>query len=307
MNYLMTYESFINENYLYSPDFITIMNYINSDIAKTILACKQQYLDITEISPADGDLINYIRYGKKEQMKIGKFANKIYSLINETIPPTEMEKFVNEYKGIISAFKSMDNFDIVYGQNIRKFYNENTYSEGKGSLNQSCMRHDFCQLYLDIFVDNPDKINLLILRNPINKLKIDGRALIWNLDSDKGKKFLDFPYTTKDYMYKIFESYAKKKGWFYTLAERPPTMSWSFLLNNHYRYLETFDSQGKKVKEEFYVNLTPQEYEYYPYLDIMRYYNPDTGMLANMVDRDDDDFIILDSDHGEFRKNDGLY
>lgn len=303
MNHLMTFESFINENFLYSPDFIKIMSYIDSDIARHILACKQHYLDITEITPGDGDLINYVRNGKKEQMKIGKFVNKIYSLINETVPPTEMEFFVNEYKGIVSAFKSMTNFDIVYGENIRKFYYENTFSVGKGTLNQSCMRHDYCQLYLDIFVDNPDKINLLILRNPVNKLKIDGRALLWNLDSHKGKKLLDFPYTSKDYMYKIFEEYAKKKGWFYTLAEKPKTMSWDLMLNNHYRFLETFNSQGNKVEEEFFVNLTPQEYEYYPYLDVMRYFNPDTGYLTN-IETDEEDFIILDSDHGGYRKND---
>jgi hypothetical protein len=278
------------------------MNSINSDISKTILACKQHYLDITEISPADGDLINYVRNGRKEQMKIGKFANKIYSSINETIPPTEMEKFVNEYKGIVTSFKLMNNFDIVYGQNIRKFYHENVYAEGKGSLNQSCMRYDYCQNYLDIFVDNPDKINMVILRNPINKIKIDGRALLWNLDSHKGKKFLDFPYTTKDYMYKIFEEYSKKKGWFYTQMEKNrPTMSLNTLLNGHYRYLDVYDSTGNKTDEEFFVNLTPQEYEYYPYLDIMRYFNPITGYLTN-VETGEDDFIILDSDIGEYRK-----
>ena len=299
MNYLMTYNDFLNENAvtgLYTNEFRNIISKIDSPISKMILGF-DKFLDISQINPTDSEnLVSYVRNGKKEAMKIGAIATRILTELGETVHPTVMEKFVNEYKGVIGSTKSLSNFDVVYGENIRKFYLENTYVDGGGTLTNSCMRHDYCQPYLDMFVDNPDKINLLILRNSTNKLKIDGRALLWNLDN--GKKFLDFPYTNKDHMYKIFEEYARKKGWYYTLMEQNKPSS----LDNHYRFLDVYNN-GDKVDDTFIVSLTPQEYEYYPYLDIMRFYNPDTGQLTNILNKGDDDIIILDNDKGEFREN----
>jgi len=294
MKYVKSYESIFES--LYSNEFRNAINKIDSPISKMILDFNKP-LDISQINITDSEnMVSYLRNGKKEAMKIGSFVTRILTELDEKVHPTVFEKFINEYKGVISSIKAFQNIDIVYGENIRKFYFEPTYAEGGGSLNQSCMRHDYCQPYLDMFVDNPDKINLLILRNSTNKLKIDGRALLWNLDN--GKKFLDFPYTNKDHMYKIFEEYARKKGWYYTLIEQNKPSS----LDNHYRFLDVYNN-GDKVDDTFIVSLTPQEYEYYPYLDIMRFYNPDTGQLTNILNKGDDDIIILDNDKGEFREN----
>ena len=298
MIYLMTYENFITD--LYTNEFRSVINKIDSPISKMILDFNKP-LDISQINITDSEnMVSYLRNGKKEAMKIGSFVTRILTELDEKVHPTVFEKFINEYKGVISSIKAFQNIDIVYGENIRKFYFEPTYAEGGGSLNQSCMRHDYCQPYLDIFVDNPDKVNLLILRNSQNKSKIDGRALLWNLDSHKGKKFLDFPYTSKDYMYKIFEEYAKKKGWYYTLKEETKTMNISSWVD-HYRFLNVFDPIGNKTNDTFFVNMTPQEYDYYPYLDIMRFFNPETGYLTNKnVTKTEDGFIILDNEKGEF-------
>ena len=92
-------------------------------------------------------------------------------------------------------------------------------------------------------------------------------------------------------MYKIFEEYAKKKGWYYTQKEEGQP--------SHYRYLNVFNSNGNKSDDEFFVNLTPQEYDYYPYLDIMRYFIPDTGYLTNTT-KNIDDYISLADEKGGF-------
>ena len=82
----------------------------------------------------------------REQMKIGKFVNRILMETKSSIGPVEIEKFVNEYKGITSSIKvGFQNFDMLYGENMRKFYDEKNYMIGGGFLNSSCMRHDYCQ------------------------------------------------------------------------------------------------------------------------------------------------------------------
>lgn len=63
-----------------------------------------------------------------------------------------------------------------------------------------------------------------------------------------------------------------------------------------------FDSSGNKCDETFFVNMTPQEYDYYPYLDIMRFYKAQTGYLTNdrKIAKYEDNFIILDNELGSF-------
>jgi len=301
---------------LLSGEFTDIINKIDSPITKLILNFNGEldisYIDTTQFQ----DMISYYRldnYKKsllklddvkrvnrdlwnnrfREQMKIGKFINQILVETKASIGPVEVEKFVNDYKGIFSSIRfGFHDFEVVYGENLRKFYDEKIYMNGGGFLNNSCMRHDYCQDYLDMFVENPDKVTLLIMRNPKIKNKIDGRALIWNLDD--GKKLMDLPYCIKDYMMKIYHEYAIKKEWYYTKVEDGK--------DNNYRFLNIFEPNGNLTNEIFDVNLTPQEYDYYPHLDLMRFYNPYTGNLTNDKNsiKEDEDYIILDQDDGSF-------
>ena len=330
-NSIFTYEEFLNEMYnsirfklILSEEFKDIVSKIESPISDKILNFTGE-LDISYVDTSPiPEMISYFRlsnYKKnllklddvmkvnndlwhskfREQMKIGKFVNRILMETKSSIGPVEIGKFVNEYKGITSSIKvGFQNFDMLYGENMRKFYDEKNYMLGGGFLNSSCMRHDYCQEYLNMYVENPDKVNLLIMRNSKIKNKIDGRALIWNLDSHKGKKLMDLPYCTKNYMMKIYHEYAIKKGWYYTKVEDGK--------ENNYRFLNIYDSNSKLCNDTFEVNLTPQEYEYYPHLDIMRYYNPYTGNLTNdkNVIKDDEDYILLDQDKGGFTKSSEL-
>jgi len=324
MKNIFTYQDFLLEMYnpikfklLLSDEITDIISKIDLPISDIILNFKGEldvsYIDTTSVP----EMISYYRldnYKKsllklddvkivnrdlwnskyREQMRLGKFINQILAETKSSIGPVEIENFVNQYKGIFSSIRfGFQNFDMVYGENLRKFYYEKTYMTGGGFLNNGCMRHDYCQKYLNIYVENPDKINLLIMRNPKNKLKIDGKALIWNLDSHKGKKLMDLPYCTKNYMMTIFQEYAMKKGWYYTKIEEG---------KDNYRFLNIFDSKGNKTDEAFEVNVTPEEYEYYPHVDLLKYYNPYTGNLTNdkSVIKDDEDYIILDQDNGSY-------
>ena len=131
MRYLMTYENFNNSD-LYTNEFKNIISKVNSPISKTILNFNKE-IDISQINPMsdNAEMVSYIRNGKKEMMKIGRLASRILSEVGETVPPTVIEKFSNEYKGVYSSLKVFQNFEIVFGENIRKYYLMKNYHPKK--------------------------------------------------------------------------------------------------------------------------------------------------------------------------------
>jgi len=70
----------------------------------------------------------------------------------------EIEDIINHFKkGDISKLK------LVSGDDILKAYHCDNYDEGETM--GSCMRHEYAQSYLQIFVDNPNKVKCLVLLN----------------------------------------------------------------------------------------------------------------------------------------------
>jgi hypothetical protein len=104
------------------------------------------------------------------------------------------------------------NIEFVTGEDIRKWYLEENYQFDKGQLSNSCMRYERCQKYLDIYVENPEVCQLMILKGS-NPDKIIGRSLIWKLQD--GRFYQDRQYTNIESDKSVFANYAKSKGWLY--------------------------------------------------------------------------------------------
>jgi hypothetical protein len=135
-------------------------------------------------------------------------------------------------------------FELVTGEEIRRWYHQENYQENKGQLFSSCMKYPSCQPYFNIYVENPEVCQLLILKG---KDKISGRALIWTLTS--GEKYMDRPYTNHDADINLFNDYARKY----------------------------------KMKTNAYdleVKVKAKDYGRYPYMDSLQYFNPKTGILT---------------------------
>ena len=149
---------------------------------------------------------------QRGEVKVGKFSKKIFKDNNISTSDATIEKFSNAYKATFDFDFNLDQkMDLVSGEDIRKWYLVTNYSEVKGQLGNSCMRHGTSQDFLDIYVKNPEVCNLLIMYSDQSKTKVSGRALIWK--DIKGEFIMDRVYTINDYDVEVFRKYASSKGW----------------------------------------------------------------------------------------------
>lgn len=173
---------------------------------------------------------------------------------------------VSEYEieDFILVLKDADISDLIVvdGEKIKYYY----YKYNCDSTFYSCMSETDKTEYLDIYTNNPEKVKLLVLLND-NK-KLIGRCLIWKLDS--GQYAMDRIYLNNKKDISKFYRYADKHNILYT------------------------------VPSKSLVTLKKADYKYYPYLDKLDYYNPNTGILTNIDKKDDGDFIYLKSTNGSY-------
>lgn len=191
------------------------------------------------------------KQGRTPYYSIGRWVRHIYADVHGSpIENTQLENFVNAYKFTYDNMEEpLDGFELVKGEDIRKWYLEDNYQEVKGQLGNSCMRYATCQKYLDIYTENTEVCELLILKGS-DPEKIIGRALIWTLKD--GSKYMDRIYTMNDSDILKFEKYAKEKD---------------------YDYYKSTNNKSKSVK------IKSNKYEYYPYMDTFFIYDSENGIL----------------------------
>jgi hypothetical protein len=186
---------------------------------------------------------------RKGEVKLGRFINKFLTAIGKTFTAAVIERFVNKYQAEVLLRKdALNNFKVVEGEFIRKWYHENMYeSSNGGQLANSCMRYPKCQDFLDIYVENPQVCKLLIFT--LNEGELSGRALLWTLED--GKKYMDRVYVNKDSYENLFLKWANENG--YT----------------------------RGIEARSVVKVTAKDYELYPYMDTFIFYDADEGKLSN--------------------------
>jgi hypothetical protein len=245
---------------------------------------------------------------KSTEYKVGKFINKILTKSgyiigtssNCNFTPVQIEDFVNKYKTQMKLISNtLSRFEIVKGEDIRKYYLSNTYFTEKGSLGGSCMKHKYCQPYFDIYVYNPDQVSMIILRQeegyvedyvdedtgevitlPVED-KITGRALLWT--DNKGRKIMDRVYVIDTADIEFFKEFANKNGFLYK-KDQDFNEDTPLMLNG-----------VQLSKEESIIKVQlPENTEYdngYPYMDTLKCYTIKTGILTNEESRDKDYYL----------------
>lgn len=189
---------------------------------------------------------------QRSEIKIGKFVKKLVSNTKDSV----IETFVNKWKSEVDYLKSdAVIFEEVNGDDIKKWYLYENYSQCNGTLGNSCMRYAECQDYFDIYTKNTEVVSLLILRDRSDSTKISGRALIWTLEN--GERFMDRVYTTIDSEEHKFYKYAKQQGFIYKQRNK--------ILKGGTSY--SVPSEGLVVR------LKKIKYDKYPYLDTLICYN----------------------------------
>lgn len=192
----------------------------------------------------------------RAETRIGRLIRRIFGT---RFNQESIEKFVNKYKATIREEEVLDRFELVHGEDIKKWYHQNTYAERRGSLGGSCMQYPACQRYFGIYVKNPEKVGLLILKNEKGD-KILGRAIVWHMKEPENIILMDRVYVSDDANVNLYTQYAKREGWA-TLA-RQGYGGTSIVLAN-----------GEKMdKIRLIVELDDTKFDRYPYMDTLRYY-----------------------------------
>ena len=245
---------------------------------------------ITRSNPDLGETLPYNIRDKKRgsefwtkartEIGVGRWTRRIFTEVHKsTILDSKIEEFVNLYKAAIDG-EDLTNFELVSGEDIRKWYHENNYLERRGQLGNSCMRYNNCQDFLDIYVKNPEVCKLLILKAVDNKDKIIGRALIWKLKG--GEYYMDRIYTINDSDRLLFQDYARINK-----------------IENSYDGNSSLDLE---------VKLGDHTYQKYPYMDTFAVYNPTTKILSGDEDLwPGQGYISIQDTQGGFRAEDAVY
>jgi hypothetical protein len=202
----------------------------------------------------------------RQTIAIGRGIRAIATAAKIEFVDKDIEELVNKYKATLDSINDVfSNFEEVSGDDIAYWYNCDNYESNKGQLGSSCMS-DVDSEYFDIYVNNPDKVKLVIYKSPDNPDKIKGRAILWKLDD--GKMYMDRIYTNADSDIELFRQYSNKNGWYYKFYNSSTTNS------------QAVSSDGKTVSLNLKVSLKPVGYESYPYLDTLKYYSPKTGIIS---------------------------
>jgi hypothetical protein len=245
---------------------------------------------ITRGNPELGETLPYSIRDKKRgsefwtkartDIGIGRWVRRIFTEVHKsTILDSKIEEFVNLYKAAIDG-EDLTKFELVSGDDIRKWYLKDNYEQERGQLGNSCMRYRNCQDFFDIYVKNPEVCQLLILKSDDDKNKITGRALIWKLTD--GNYYMDRIYTINDSDKLLFQDYAR--------------------IN---KIESSYDGNSSLDLE---VKLGDHTYQKYPHMDTLVVYNPTTKIL-----RGDEDlwpgqgYISIQDTQGGFRSDDVVW
>jgi len=212
----------------------------------------------------------------RNNIKIGRLVRAILTASKIPFADSEIEKFTNQYKATYDFAKdALKQFDIVKGDKIAYWYDEENYVDGGGSLNNSCMASVGSD-YFDIYTQN-SQVSLVILYGEGGSIesekytdsKIKGRAILWDAKLDgQPVKFMDRIYTTLDADAELFKQFAEKNGWWFKKRQ-------SMEPN------EDFTDGNSSKKGKIKVNLDDTDFEYYPYCDTVCYIDTNTGIASN--------------------------
>jgi len=246
------------------------------------------------------DMVSFLPVSKFEKVedvwqkgrtpiKIGKFLRRFlneYSIKNYEIDDVMIEKFVNTFKSYFSRDNSK--LKIVEGSDILKYYQEDSYhvnGGGYGTLWNSCMRQSERNKFMKLYVDNIDKVKMLVFFDDNEKIR--ARALLWDgvrdhNDKDVRYKFMDRIYSFYDHDVDFFKDWAKDNGYI-TKWEQSAKSERDFDL-------------GDRVhsRMSLYVKLENTEQNYYPYLDTFKFYNVDKKRFSN-ADGFKFDYVLIQS------------
>ena len=194
----------------------------------------------------------------RQKAKVGRVVRQIFDDTGRTVSDYELELFSNYLRALDSTL--LGEFSLVEGDAILDAYHRDNYMSRQGTLNNSCMKYDECQQYLQVYADNPDIVKLLVMFNKENH-KVMGRALVWNTSEGFVMDRIYGSCVTQA----SFEKYAEMQGWWFKHDMG------SF-------FIKSLKDEDNPTKLDLEVSLE-RLYDFYPYMDTFQYFDTKANKL----------------------------
>lgn len=270
------WQDFILESVLHSSDaFSYYLKKIDNRIARELMRLigrdiKTKY-NFLEVADSEGDIFFWPDSKVQKDSSIlstrpskGALGRVIGGILRDNqieFSSKELEDFVRRFGALwLSQNIESNRFQVVEGEDIRKWYLESNYSEetksGVGTLGKSCMRYKHCSKFLDIYVLNPGVVKMLILLDQNGELRL--RMLVWNLDDEY---YCDRCYYTRE------SEQGAAIQWLEKNLDKPLITD----LDSEYDYYIKLEKS----------TLSGGEFTHYPYMDSFKYYNPKEMELSS--------------------------
>lgn len=245
---------------------------------------QKMVINKTGIGRKNNDGYQKVWNQSRNSMRIGRFITRLIPLTGKTFSNADVEKFVNEWKATIDIMNdAFLKFDVVSGNDIFKWYrSSNTLRSSGGTIDSSCML-DTPENCLYIYINNPEKIQMVILYDDSGSIdsdgkytsrKIAGRAILWK--TDEGDMFMDRIYYSNDDQVELFRKYSESNGW------------WAKKQNNS--QVDFSVIQGETVKNDIIYHVTIKKWSWgFPYLDSLPCF--DNGILTNDESEEFDKYL----------------
>lgn len=203
----------------------------------------------------------------RQGIKVGRAIRALLKVAGVDFVDKDIEDFVNKYKSAIDRYNDKFRlFEVVEGDDISHWYKYSNYKNQNGTLGNSCMK-SVPSSYFGIYTENPSVCKLVILKSEEDEDKIVGRAILWTLTD--GKKFLDRIYTNNESDVQLFRDWAKEND------------IYAKYYNNSSDSTDVFDFSGQRLRlGKVEVQIRKGEYDKYPYVDTIKYFDPSSGILT---------------------------
>ena len=216
----------------------------------------------------------------RNPLRLGRMARAILTVSSIAFTDHELSQFVEQFTATFDfAADALRQFDIVSGDDIHKWYDQNRYVGGGGSLNHSCMS-SASRNKLSIYCNNAN-VSLVILYDDAGEVidgvyqsnKIKGRAILWKNCDINGEvaTFMDRIYTTFESDTELFKQFAEKEEFFFKTNQGYGGQS----ISNGTR---TIDRPG------IVCSLEESDLSSYPYMDTMCHVDISNNKCSNNSD-----------------------
>ena len=303
-------------------------HFMSKDTDSVTYVTKDKYIDTVANNE---DYRDMGRIGRMSLLQKHSRTISIPKLIAKLFPEID-PKIVQQYMEYNKLLSNYDPslFEVVTGNDIVKYYDNNQYFKSTGDLGSSCMRHSEKTNLIEFYAKNSN-VSLIIMKVK-NTDSIIARALLWT--TTDGTKVMDRIYSSDSRLVSLFHRYADDNKYVNIYTIRTPLSAqrnlnamspsnWETNYSTNYiidlDYIpEALNEANNKTKFLFSFNsrrLSLADSYGFPYIDNFNLVNSVTKQLSLLPIEDTfkcslsdtyvnkDNYIIYDWLDGVYNKN----